>query len=279
MKKCLAIILALLMGQAAYAGVVPKPSDTDKRVRVAKYEPFQVYDLVAFYGYEIYIQLEEGEIIKSIGLGDPDAWIIEPKEKDVTNFISIRPKEEKPFTNLRITSDSADGERRVYFFAIDAQWPEGNTTPPPDKGVYAVIFDYPTTKSKKQASSQKVSDIKSSLSNALIDKKRNYSYSFAGSESLEPEEVFDDGRFTWIRFAANLAKPAIYFVTEDGSEQMTEGHVEEEWHVIHRIARQFIFRKDNAVAGVFNDAFDAKGRHNRTGTVSPEVQRVLKVEP
>jgi type IV secretion system protein VirB9 len=47
--------------------------------------------------------------------------------------------------------------------------------------------------------------------------------------------------------------------------------------VVQRLVRQLTLRKGNAVACVVNKAFDLDGgKDNTTGTVAPDVERVIK---
>lgn len=272
MKKMLACIV-LLAAQAAFAGVVPKPSEFDSRIRTVEYNPLDVYEITAHYGYEVHFYFSKNETITSVTAGDELGWTIGPKKPK--NHIFLKPKEEKPTTNMTVLTMTAQGEERVYVFSLKAEWPADNPGKENDM-MFHVRFTYPEQEAKQLQGIASTDLLAEKLTNAASDKARNYRYSFAGAESLEPEEIYDNGTFTYIKFAPNREIPSIFHVNPDGSEQITDSHGEDEWRVVHRVSERLIFRKGNAVAGVFNDAFDPKGSYNRTGTVSPEVKRVLK---
>lgn len=267
------VCAALVAAQASFAATIPKPSEFDKRIRIAAYNPLDVYEVKAYYGYDIHIYLSPGEQIETISFGDDQAWTIGPKKP--RNHFFFKPKEDKPTTNMTVVSRTRQGEERSYVFHVSAEWPSEDQKKSDDM-IYAVRFTYPDEEAKVSQAVHSREQIKDKLSNAVTEKVRNLRYSFSGSESLEPEEVFDDGTFTYIKFAANRALPAIYLVNEDGSEQLTDAHDDDEYRIVRRVVERLIFRKGNAVAGVFNDAYDPIGAPNRTGTVSPEVKRVLK---
>ena len=47
----------------------------------------------------------------------------------------------------------------------------------------------------------------------LLDRRRQ------GSEDIVPSLIFDDGRFTYLRFANNREVPAVFHVLGDGSSR------------------------------------------------------------
>ena len=67
----LLLLLATLHG-VALAEVLPKPGSRDARVRIATFDPDEIYLLQAFVGYQIEIEFEAGERILGQGGGDLD---------------------------------------------------------------------------------------------------------------------------------------------------------------------------------------------------------------
>ena len=109
----------------------------------------------------------------------------------------------------------------------------------------------------------------------------NSRYSIAegkGSEDIVPTLVFDDGRFTYIRFPGNREVPAVFHVLGDGSETLVNARMEEDLLVVDRVSRRLMLRSGSAVVGVWNEAFDLDGVPPDGGTMVPGVQRVLKAD-
>ena len=107
----------------------------------------------------------------------------------------------------------------------------------------------------------------------------NKNYWSKGTPELTPNKAFDDKRFTYLTFANNKEMPAIYVVNSDGSESLVNTNIDpkdNETIIIHKIAKQFVLRKGNAVVCVFNKSYDANGISNKTGTTSSTVKRVIK---
>lgn len=267
------LTITLIASLSASAANVPAPSTFDRRVRIAEYNPQDVYELTAHYGYEVHVWLAPGEVVQDIVLGDEPGWTIGPKV--ITNHFFIKPKQEKATTNLSIVTRTAAGAERVYDFHLQAEWPSDK----PDKNsdmMYRVQFKYPDDEKVVRQAAGQTDEVKTKLANASAEKPRNYKYSFSGAPSFKPEELYDDGLYTYLRFPAKTPRPAIYYIDALGNEHIAETHTDEEWIVIHSVRQRLLFRKDDLVSGVFNDAFDATGSINRSGTISPDVRRVLK---
>lgn len=109
----------------------------------------------------------------------------------------------------------------------------------------------------------------------------NSSYSVAGGEASEdivPALVFDDGRFTYLRFPGNREVPAVFHVLGDGSETLVNTRIEDDLLVVDRVSRRLMLRAGAAVVAVWNDAFDLDGVPPERGTTVPGVLRSLKDE-
>jgi len=97
-----------------------------------------------------------------------------------------------------------------------------------------------------------------------------------GSQDIAPTLVFDDGRFTYLRFAGNREVPAVFHVLGDGSETLVNARMEDDLLVVDRVSRRLMLRAGSAVVGLWNEAFDLEGRPPADGTTVPGVRRVLK---
>lgn len=270
------LALALALAVPAGAANVPAPSPFDSRIRTVNYNALEVYELVVPFGHETHIWFAPGELVKTFRTGD-SGWDINPK-KNMTNHLFLQPTEEQPETNLTVVSRAPNGAERTYEFHIRAVWPtvkDKREVLDPDV-MWSVHFKYPEDEKAAKKVVQSDNQVQERLAGATSEKPRNYKYSFAGSDAYKPEEIYDDGLYTYVRFAPKTPQPSIYYVDEEGAEHIADGHIDDEWTVVHSVRKQFLFRKDNSVAGVFNDAYSASGSFNRTGTVSNSVRRVVK---
>ena len=107
----------------------------------------------------------------------------------------------------------------------------------------------------------------------------NGAYSLAegsGSADIVPSLVFDDGRFTYLRFPGNRELPAVFHVLGDGSETLVNTRMEGDLLVVDRVSRRFMLRAGQAVVGIWNDAFDIDGRPPIQGTTVLGVERASR---
>jgi type IV secretion system protein VirB9 len=100
----------------------------------------------------------------------------------------------------------------------------------------------------------------------------------SGAADIVPSLVFDDGRFTYFRFAGNGQLPAVFEVLGDQSETLVNARMEDELLVVDRVSRRLMLRAGAAVVGVWNEAFDIEGLPASSGTTVPGVHRALKSE-
>lgn len=108
---------------------------------------------------------------------------------------------------------------------------------------------------------------------------RNSEYTLAegaASTDIVPTLVFDDGRFTYLRFPGNREVPAVFQVQGDGSESLVNTRMEDDLLVVDRVSRQLVLRAGSAVVGIRNEAFDLEGQPLVDGTTVPGLERRVK---
>ena len=269
-------LIALMVPAFAWAEITPSRGDYDPRVRVVDYNPANVVKLSTFYGVSTHVQFGEGETIKDVAAGDDQAWQIVPRG----SHLFIKPRATKADTNLTVITD-----KRVYEFAVFVEpRPINDTTAWRNPNlIYALSFRYPEEAATRQAAKEKAADLKARLSNDKIkpgeEKKAsdNLDYWVSGSPEISPTAARDDGRFTYLTFTNNRDMPAIYTVDAEGNEALVNTNVEGNTIIVHRVVPRLTLRKGNAVACLRNKSFDFDGgRDNTTGTVAPDVERVIK---
>ena len=110
----------------------------------------------------------------------------------------------------------------------------------------------------------------------------NSSYSIAEgkhSEDIVPTLVFDDGRFTYLKFPNNREVPAVFHVLPDGSETVVNARMEGDLLVADRVSRRLMLRAGSAVVEVWTEAFDLDGVPPSNGTTVSGVDRQIKTTP
>lgn len=275
MKRLL--LIGLLVPAMAMAEITPPKGDYDSRVRTVDYNPLNVVKLSTFYGVSTHVQFADGETIRDVAVGDDQAWKVVPRG----SHLFIKPQAEKADTNVTVITD-----KRTYQFALVVQpravkdstaWADPNL-------IFSLAFRYPDEEAakaaataQKEALQARLGEIKGKLSDATKE-GQNFDYWVAGSEEVSPTAARDDGRFIYLTFTNNRDMPAVYSVDEQGNEALINTNViDGNTIVVQRLVRRLILRKGIAVASVVNKSFDlGGGMDNTTGTVSQDVERVIK---
>ncbi|CAM4015603.1 TrbG/VirB9 family P-type conjugative transfer protein [Roseateles saccharophilus] len=284
-------LVAILGGIGCAAASLAEPADP--RLREVTYNPAGVVTVPVKRGTVTLIVLGADEAITEIasGLGadcaKPDsAWCVAAQPGGRTIF--VKPKTSAGASNnLAVVTD-----RRVHTFRFDVL-ADGESKPP----VYRLVVK-PPAPARPPTSAPSLTAVQhlpllpmpepppapppeQIVAERLQAKPQvmNTQYSLAEgarSEDIVPTLVFDDGRFTYLRFPGNREVPAVFHVLGDGSETLVNSRMEDDLLVVDRVSRRLMLRAGNAVAGIWNEAFDLNGSPPNQGTTIPGVQRVLK---
>lgn len=275
--KRLLFLIALLVPVLAFAELTPNKGAFDPRVRVVEYNPLNVVKLSTFYGVSTHIQFGDTETISDVAVGDDQAWKVIPRR----NHLFIKPQATKADTNVTVVTD-----KRTYQFALVVQpRPIKDSTAWADPNlIFSLKFRYPDDEAaaaaaaaQKEAAKSRLNEVKTKLKDATKGNE-NTDYWVAGSEEISPTEARDDGRFIYLTFSNNRDMPAIYSVDAEGKEALIDSNViDGNTIVVQRLFPRLMLRKGDYVASVVNKSFDINGGiDNTTGTIAPDVERVIK---
>lgn len=255
----------------------------DARLRTITYDTARVVPINVQVGFAVQIVLGLDEHIEAAGTGlnshceDPAAtWCVVARKGEHNIYINAHAGAAP--TNLFVQTD-----RRNYSFDLSLL-PDGRGGQ--FKRVYRIAFAYPDEAAARQAGQRAAEEAVQRLARdeaALKARQdappvaRNWNYTMQalpGGEAIQPTTMFDDGRFTYLKFPNNREIPSVYMVSEDGSESLLQWHVEHDMLVVHRVAKRFVLRDGNAVVGLWNEAYDADGVAPSRGVTMPGVERV-----
>jgi type IV secretion system protein VirB9 len=292
----------LLVGACSLHAAAQVPSTgqaSDPRLREVIYDPKAVVTLSVKRGVVTHVMLDPDEAIAEVaaGLGGDCAkaeasWCIAAQPGGRNLF--VKPKSSASAANtVAVVTDRRSHSFRFVVLA------DGDPKPP----VYRLAVSAPTVRIAAPARQALRDGLPLSLlaplaalpsvpapatpqqlvAERLQAKAQvlNSSYSVAegkASEDIVPALVFDDGRFTYMRFPGNRDVPAVFHVLGDGSETLVNARMEDDLLVVDRVSRRLMLRAGAAVVAVWNDAFDLDGVPPERGTTVPGVLRLLKAE-
>ena len=242
MKKIFVFICLLLGLSDAIAVQEPRALGREKRFKTYIYNPNDVYRYVGYYLNQSYIEFEEGETVQTISMGDPTPWITSV----LGNKLFLKPIAPYPQTTMTVFTN-----KRSYYFELDAFEPQGideNDIP------FFIKFVYPTSNDKNIVKFN-VKTRRDDYPDLTDLSKYNFNYEFAGTPTIAPIKVFDDGVFTYMEFRTeNSEIPAIFAVNDQGYETLVNFRVVDEYLVIEQVGAQFTLRSGGDVVCVYNNS-------------------------
>jgi type IV secretion system protein VirB9 len=215
----------------AHAESLPRHVAADNHVKVVMYDPNNVVILKGRYGYQTQITFAPGEVVQNVSIGDSLAWQAVP----VNNNLFIKPVAESK-TNMTVLTNT-----NSYNFQLDSL--DASTKP-----TYKLQFTYPEGGFDSSGSQSAVG--------TFDPEKLNWKYSFTGDRSLAPIEAFDNGQFTFFKFKTDgIHKiPSIFIVDKSKHETLVNYHMQDQYLVIHSVAKQYTFRDGEVVTNIYNDS-------------------------
>lgn len=252
----------ILPSSVVYALNTPKPFAYDARVRHVKYNPQDVVQIETVIGIATHIVLEKGEQYITHAFGDSKAWAFTNER----NHYFIKPKEYDADTNLTIVTD-----RRTYYFRL--HYYESRDV----LAMYGIIFLYSDSDTKQMEELARKLAVEQGLNTKNLG--YNLAYTMSGDIDIAPVNVWDNNEFTYFKFPGNRDIPGIYMVDAEGKESIVNRNVIGDANdivVVHKVNHKWILRLGNRALAIFNDNYDSKGTGNITGTVSPNIKRIIK---
>jgi type IV secretion system protein VirB9 len=277
-----------------FAADIPQPGSFDARVRYVDYRKDDVTVVNVRRGSVTRIVLADGEKIVAAATGfsadctkDVAEWCI---RADVgSNQIWVKPRDGATYNNLELSTSKRDYSIE-FRLLMDLQGAPATSQAVRlrDEPMFRVIFRYPEEArpgapgTDPEAARQNAADIVNTRIKSDKPVLRNTRYTMQiakGGQDIAPSLVFDDGRFTYFRFANNREIPTIFYISPNGEEQRINFSMQADLAVVQRMGRRFVLRLGKAVVGIWNEAFDPDGVPPVEGTTVNGVERMLRNDP
>jgi type IV secretion system protein VirB9 len=180
MRIALIAALTTLIASTALAEVQPRRGVHDARVRVATFVDGEVYQVRTSLTHVTSIEFGPGETIRSIIAGDTEGFLLDGVPGG--QAFAIKPVVRGAHTNITVYTN-----RRSYYF---------NVTEASAPTFYVIQFRYP--------------EVARDDARAIARQPANHAYGVSAQAEITPQEIWDDGTFTYFRFAPNAPVPAIF---------------------------------------------------------------------
>ncbi len=243
MKKLILIIILFFSAIVQSSAVqLPRALGREKRFKTYVYNPNDVYRYVGYYLNQAYIEFEEGESLQTISMGDPTPWLTSV----LGNKLFLKPVAPYPQTTMTVFTN-----KRSYYFELDAMEPDNVKE---EDIPFFIKFVYPSSDDKNIVKFN-VTSKRDDYPDLTDLSKYNFNYEFAGTPSIAPIKVFDDGIFTYMEFRTDNAEiPAIFAVNDQGYEALVNFRIVDEYVVIEQVAGQFTLRSGGDIVCVYNNS-------------------------
>lgn len=289
----LPLVLVSLSMPLIPASAAQPGEKSDPRLREVVYDSQAVVTVPVKRGMVTLVEFDPGEVIAEVAVGQggdcskPDAaWCVAAQPGGRHLYVKAKSAANAP-NNLAVITDRrshtlrfvvlSDGERQTPVYRLTIRSPKPAAAPPSlaerELAALANLPPIPPQPTAQQLVAERL---------AAKPEVLNTQYTLAegaGSADIVPTMVYDDGRFTYLRFPGNREVPAVFHVLGDGSETLVNARMEDDALVVDRVSRRLMLRAGSAVVGIWNEAFDLEGSPAKGSTTVPGVQRVLKSDP
>jgi len=241
-KIILLFCIFLIQTNLVKALQLPRLINSETKFRSYIYNPSEVYGYIGHYYYQGYIEFGKDESIKTITIGNSNAWFV----KQLRNRLFLKPVEDNADTNLTVITN-----KKVYQFQLMAKDAKDNND---ENLVFSVKFIYPEVENKNIIQFGDSSKIISQEPDLEDLDKYNFDYDITGVPTISPIKMFDDGKFTYLQFSENSAVPAILAVDPTtGFESMVNYRVTKKYFIIEQTSAQFSLRHGEDIVCIYNN--------------------------
>lgn len=260
--------MSFMMGiNGSWGASLPLSAGKDSRITTVEYDEKNVVEIKAKPGVVTQIVLQKGEEHEAHAFGDGEAWHF----NSFKNNLFLKPAQPLGTTNLSVITNKRDYMFKINFVDEAVMGDD----------LYQVRFVYPDEAVKANDGKQ----IEQTLENAKFKKIYNLNYVSKGNQMIAPVNVYDDGSFTYFKFPGNVDLPSIYAVTtgktSHGDEMLVDKSVTGVGNntiVMHKVHPWWRLRLGSQVLDIRNSSMNWQGVLNQTGTIAPDVERVVKVQ-
>ncbi len=203
------------------------------------------------------VELEAGEVVHGVALGDTERWISSPLYSGdpdaLVPHVVVKPRDYGVATNMIVTTT-----RRTYHLNLVAP-AKGKTDETEGAYLRRVRFYYPGDVVEQWSDAAQLEVARAnrhseatiaSLSGAMNPGRMNFDYALSGGHfsGFRPATIFDDGHHTYIQLPAGTAAgdaPAFLARSQAGEEAILNYRMNGPWIIVDGL-----FERGELVAGV-----------------------------
>lgn len=234
-KIAFAAWIAVAAISSAHADIKPIPMPTDTKLVDFPFNENDTFIVLTRPRAVTDIALHPDEEIVAMALGDTFQWQV----KDTKGHVFVKPLRPNITTPVTLVTTA-----RTYQFSLQSS---------PEDGVWyqRVSFTYPqlmVQERERQAAARKVVENEQDrlerqvVSRGVSIEKLNWEYRVKGKAAFKPLQVFDDGRFTWVKMPKTQEMPAFFLVNSAGEPELINTHLKGDYVVVQRLVPKLLLK-------------------------------------
>lgn len=256
---------------APTSAAAPMMPFADTRLVLFSYDPDLTYGIKGKEGLYTHIEIAQGDTIKGFYLSDTLKWKYHISADKRRLFI-------KPTMPSQFTAATMVTDKRVYEITLSSvkgigDWyqrvtwsypPDPNTPSDPLIGDASGIYE-DTSAADISSKTNVASGVavpragpqfeEESPVGTVDPTKMSFGYTVTGSAEFRPVTVFDDGRFTWLRFDKKMQDmPAIFLLNSSGKAEVLPYTTHGDYILISRLINGVLLRLGNEEVKITKEA-------------------------
>lgn len=195
----------------------------DVRLVVFNYDANNTFTILALPGNITDIQLNEGEKITALALGDSVQWITAKAD----GHIFIKPTKPNIFTSATLVTDQrtyqltmrSSPEGGKWYQRVSWQYPELIVMKQTELEFQAKAAKIALEAIKVEEKKRQADVIATSISRAPGNpiENLNFDYTVTGNADFKPIQIFDDGKMTWLKMNNKVQEWPATFILDEGN--------------------------------------------------------------
>lgn len=235
MIRSLLMTLLATVSLNAFGEIKALPMPGDTKLVVFSFDPNDTYTILTRPNAITDVALHQDEEVVAMALGDSIQWRVQ----EAPGHIFI-----KPLQPDIVTSGTLVTNKRTYQLSL-------RSSPHDGKFYQRVSWEYPdliVLRTQHAARVKATIDAERSRIEATVAspdvrlEALNFDYTIDGDAPWKPTQVFDDGKFTWIRLGKTQDLPAVFALGEGDKAELINMNVKGEYLVVQRLLPRLLLR-------------------------------------
>ena len=234
MKKLLFALL-VTFSCVSHAEVQPIAMPGDTKLVVFNYDQNNTYSIYTMPGMITDIQLAPDEKLSAFAFGDSIQWIT----ADADGHLFVKPTLPGLFTSATIVTNKRSYQLTFKSVNDGQKWYQ------------RVSWHYPQIVmlkkiEEKQAEEKQIEEEKKASDTVVNEtdvNSLNFNYQIDGDADFKPDQVFDDGTFTYLRINKKSQElPALFIVNDSGETELANYLVKGNFMMLQRLSNTLLLK-------------------------------------